>query len=273
MLILTSGIWWIAVTQRLNKRADTCSSSGLAGHSEESCLCQQKHHCGFNHLFTWLCQLRWLNWQVSPEVRLVGVSPCLSRFRGKSVPVQAMRLYEGVEVLLQSYLTSALDRGDRSVPRPQGQFSPGKELLKTPPKRWFPETVCMLYKLEISLCPAGNVTTIPRSYTPQSKLSLLIFPLPKNVLNYINFNRIWATCKMLRHNGDGLNEMEVAVRTQSKLQLASSSSNFTEYVCYFMPHIFWMAMFAFTSACSQIYYLEASAVGFPHMVVFQNSSQ
>jgi hypothetical protein len=30
-------------------------------HSEESCLCQQKHHWRFNHLVTWLCQLRQLH--------------------------------------------------------------------------------------------------------------------------------------------------------------------------------------------------------------------
>ena len=57
---------------------------------------------------------------MSPEVGLeVGVSPCPSRFRGKAVPVQAVRLYGGVEVRLQLYLTSAIDGGEWSVPRPR----------------------------------------------------------------------------------------------------------------------------------------------------------
>jgi hypothetical protein len=64
----------------------------------------------------------------------------------------------------------------------------------------------------------------------------------------------------------GLTNRQSAVRTKRELQLAPSSAYITKHICYFMPSIIWIAMFAFISTCSQIYYLNVSAVGFPHMV-------
>ena len=78
-------------------------------HSEESCLCQQKHHWRFNHLLTWLCL-----WQVSPEVAIqVCMSACLSKITGKVVLCTPWSHVEELRWVV-SFETRMIYRGEKA---------------------------------------------------------------------------------------------------------------------------------------------------------------